>query len=596
MKIFPITIEKIHKLVNQRPLLFVAVLSGLAGLCLGLSNATWQVSVETGQVLAGIVKYPPDNPFYIYHLKVFSIINHISALLLFFLKSEIVVSFIISALLGIISFQAIGLFIYAINRNIFLSIVAVLFIYFADYAGNKVVYPIWLLGFPHTFGILGLSFVVLTIALLGNQCYRISLFFFGLAPCVHPSWGVWLYFITFIAILWDWNFAWQVLRKHYPYFIAGFAISVSLFTYQSYLIHNIPQIESSMNTRLLNSFIKYWDSHRIQFYWDPKAVKRHFCWGAFFGIYSVIAAFIGMKQFKSEKSLSFLFKIIMSAGIASLLLGLVTQLPPDKVPMYLLMFMPGRYINLNNITLVACILGLLTCYENKKYIMSYNLFVFFLLCSFFSRHPEVKEVCFGVILSWLACLTFRRLPGVNRLFLQRSHQVDYGVLALVFMAIFLSINIPREKYLHRFIVHKDGLMDRTNDEFYATVSKREGMILGTHYHPMISLRTRRPILADMASPNFFSYAPEAALIFDNILKKIYGIDLRIPPPQDCQHREIPPELYKDLWEKRTIEQWQKIRDEFGVTDILTSADWTLSLPVVAKSPDVILYQIPTTHQ
>lgn len=108
----------------------------------------------------------------------------------------------------------------------------------------------------------------------------------------------------------------------------------------------------------------------------------------------------------------------------------------------------------------------------------------------------------------------------------------------------------------------------------------------------IALGTRRPILADMASSNFFTYAPESAEFFDRILKEIYGIDLLMPPPLEFRHREIPYELYRDLWQNRTLAQWQIIGEDFKVTDILVDQDWELQLPIVAQTQEKRLYEIP----
>jgi hypothetical protein len=48
--------------------------SGLLGYFVGSRGfPEWQVPVETAQVLAGIVRYPPDNPFLIYHLKLWTV-------------------------------------------------------------------------------------------------------------------------------------------------------------------------------------------------------------------------------------------------------------------------------------------------------------------------------------------------------------------------------------------------------------------------------------------------------------------------------------------------------------------------------------------
>ena len=43
----------------------VLLVSGLIGAIVGAwLYPTWHVAVETAQVVAGIVTYPPDNPFY----------------------------------------------------------------------------------------------------------------------------------------------------------------------------------------------------------------------------------------------------------------------------------------------------------------------------------------------------------------------------------------------------------------------------------------------------------------------------------------------------------------------------------------------------
>ena len=49
---------------------------------------------------------------------------------------------------------------------------------------------------------------------------------------------------------------------------------------------------------------------------------------------------------------------------------------------------------------------------------------------------------------------------------------------------------------------------------------------------------------------------------------------------------------RTLWENRTRAEWQDIRREFGVTDILTDSGWRLHLPVIARSDDYMLYGIP----
>jgi hypothetical protein len=166
------------------------------------------------------------------------------------------------------------------------------------------------------------------------------------------------------------------------------------------------------------------------------------------------------------------------------------------------------------------------------------------------------------------------------------------MLLAAFLAALLLINSPREKFLHRFLVHPGDFKNRTNNEFYGGIGEREGLLLTTHYSSLISLKTGRPILVDMASPNTIMYAPQSGPAFNNILKRVYGVDLLVPPAPEYRHKEIRPELYKRLWEQRTTAEWREIGMEFGVTDVLTPADWRLSLPAAAEGEGMVLYEIP----
>ena len=54
----------------------VLIVSGVLGFAVGaIKFPTWQVAVESAQVVAGIVQYPAGNPFYIYHVKLWTILT-----------------------------------------------------------------------------------------------------------------------------------------------------------------------------------------------------------------------------------------------------------------------------------------------------------------------------------------------------------------------------------------------------------------------------------------------------------------------------------------------------------------------------------------
>ena len=86
-----------------------------------------------------------------------------------------------------VSFQALSVLVWAVSRDGLLAIGVPALILYSRAAEHGAVYPISLMGTDHTYGVLGLSTVVLVVALLGAGCVRIGGFLLGMAPAVHAS-------------------------------------------------------------------------------------------------------------------------------------------------------------------------------------------------------------------------------------------------------------------------------------------------------------------------------------------------------------------------------------------------------------------------
>ena len=105
--------------------------------------------------------------------------------------SELTLSLIVSGVQGMLTFQALALFVYALSRDILLAVGAAALIFFTRSAEYGTVYPLFLLGTEHTYGVVGLSTGVLAVAMLGAGWYRAGALLLGMAPCIHPSLGSW---------------------------------------------------------------------------------------------------------------------------------------------------------------------------------------------------------------------------------------------------------------------------------------------------------------------------------------------------------------------------------------------------------------------
>ena len=160
----------------------VLIASGAIGFHLGYARFfDWQIPVESAQVLAGIVRYPEETPFYVHHLKLWTILHQVCAVFLRAGVSEIALSKLVSGVLGMVSLQALALFTFALSgRAVESSAAAVLFfVSGVTYAGA--VYPIFLMGVPFTYGVVGLSLMVLIAALIGSGLHRTGAFLLGRA-------------------------------------------------------------------------------------------------------------------------------------------------------------------------------------------------------------------------------------------------------------------------------------------------------------------------------------------------------------------------------------------------------------------------------
>jgi hypothetical protein len=136
--------------------------------------------------------------------------------------------------------------------------------------------------------------------------------------------------------------------------------------------------------------------------------------------------------------------------------------------------------------------------------------------------------------------------------------------------------------------------DRAHDPIFATASRERGMLLTGNGLRLIQLRSRRPVLVDGGGLDGLAYSLDAGPELNRILRDVYGLDL-LNPPADGEGRgsgTIPPNTNRAVWERYSIDRWREIRRTYDVTQVLTSSDWQLQLPVRAATPEMRLYHIP----
>ncbi len=518
---------------NPSRVLWVLGLTGTIGFALGaFGYPTWQAAVESAQVVAGIVHYPTENPFYIYHTKAWTLLHQICALGLGLGTSERILSIFLSGLLGMVSFQALGMVVFALSDNVPGAALAPALIFYSKTAEGGLIYGISLMGTPTTPGALGLGWILLALALLASGSYRLGGLLLGVSPALHPVLGAWGNLVAGLAWVGADRELRQSLRKSWRTLCVGYGVAALSWVTHLWLTYDVPKIGSPEATAYLVAFVRHWDPHRHAFPLHSPSLLA-------IGL-SLFLSLLWLTSLRRDlpKEASFLLRTLCASALVGGALAGVHWLPPEKVPSLLLISMPARLTNLNVLAFPALALGLLARYGIR-----------------FSagRHP-------------------------------------WTLWVVVLITAFVGV----KSYVRSDLRHQP-LRDWRDDPLFSEAARGEGLLLTCPDTHLLQLRTRRPILLDPSELDCLPYVLEAGPEMNRILQQVYGEDLLDPSeavrntPPDAGVLAGPTKV---LWESRTPAQWRQIRSEFGVTQVITTSGWKLQLPEVIRHGEYVLYQIP----
>jgi hypothetical protein len=584
-------------------------LSGLLGFWLGMACApNWQVAVETAQVIAGLVTYPAGNPFYIYHLQLWSALTEVLAVLLRLGLSEVTLSEILSGVLGMVSVQALTMCVYALSRDLGLAIGAAFVIFLSRAAEFGGVYPIDLMGTTHTYGILGLSMLVLTAGLFGSGCYRLGGFLLGVAPALHPSMGIWLGLIVAICVATDFGTLGRQLRPALPWFLAGGALTAASLAVHLVRASEVARVPDAVADRYLATFVTFWDGHRRPAPLNNRGVYLNL------GILPVALTWLIAYAHDLSSGAGFLLRFVVVSGVLGIAGVFVSWMPADRVPELLQILMPLRVLNIAAMMFVAVLFGLIGVYRRTAAGQAIALVMIAglllgdrsqlwallpdrVLGAFENAGIANAVPLLRVIAIAAAAVTLYPLasgPGAHRAAttgterhrgLRRSiAAARIGLTAALLLSAVPALMVRGPRAL-RF-------PDRTHDPIFATAAAGGGLLLTGNALHLIQLRTRRPVLLDGGALDVLPYSLDAGPAMDRILRDVYGIDLFHPGEADVGAGVIPSGINRHVWEGYSRERWREIRRTYNVTQVMTDQGWRLDLPLIVQSRRLRLYEIP----
>lgn len=684
----------------------VLFFSGLCGLLLGL-HCGWQIAVESAQAVAGIAAYPADNPFYMYHIKSWTLLHQVPAALLLCGMPETWVSTLLSGLIGTIGFQAIALCALAISQNRLLAAALPIVCHITNACRDlESVHQVRLISNEcwMTYGVFGASYILYAWSLLGVGYRRSGAFLLGLAPAVHPVLGAWCLAIGAMALVWEERRHLNMLRPELRWLAAGLGLTCGSFAVQWTLSRGLPAADVELARDLAAIFTRDWDNHRVRVPLQHFVVISAACTTALAGIYLRFG-----RSSLPDRSIVLLRCLAISAP-AGLLLSLLTNCQ-QYLPMPLVMAMPGRFNDvvalafpvlvlsllarqrgnlamhaLLSLVLVYCLLKTNMMITHRIYVPSAPKVMAALALGLLLVSPRLADGCstarlwnaaswhglraivlaclFAAAYAWrrdrvmaqticvaaLAIVALSHSPGLWRRVAAGAigWRVAPALLWLIDAACLLKIAaavvgpsftlavaagavcLARKEWLP-VVAQSRGLAagfriaslaalggicvvvaggklvgeatagqarlrNWTNDPVLAAVSRGSGLTLTASRIDLVQLQTRRGVLLYGAAMNQLTYVPASAPKINEILQKVYGEDMLAPRPADwvrCGGLMI--DSGRRLWADRDVEEWVRLAREFGFTDVVTYADWTTKLPLVARNTKYALYHVPDSQ-
>jgi hypothetical protein len=586
----------------RRGITATLVVSGLAGYYVGSRGfPEWQVPVETAQVIAGLVHYPYGNPFLIYHLQLWTVLHQVCAALLSLGASEIRLSTILSGVTGMLSFQALALTVRAFGAATWLSTLAAILIFTSRAAEYGVRYPIFLLGSSHTYGSVGLSLVVLVVALVGNGTYAAGLFLLGVAPSIHPSLGVWLALIAGLALLSNPDVLRQSVLPRWRWFAAGVLVSAASLSLHLWSARAVPAIDPASAARYLDAFTALWDEHR-----QPMGFANA---GVALNAAAFAVGLLWLTAFRTHvpAASGFILRFAVTSAVVSIGCVAMSHLPPERLPGMLVVLMPTRVVNVNAMLFAALVFGLTCAYRQAWWARALMVALVAalllnhqgLLSSRFhqttvlSTEPrlltlEVLLAAAGMLVAGAAWVEWSARRGQPRPRARRSIRVATDLAVIIITAAALGPDIARLPPR----LGAGTFRDRTNDGLFATAARGSGLLLTGGDMHLVQLRTRRPVLIDGGGLDGLPYAIAGAPAVERILRDVYGMEFFHPPDEARGIGMIPSGFNQRVWEQYSAERWREIRRAYNVTEVLTYNNWMLRLPIVAQNGSYLLYEIP----
>lgn len=597
----------------------------------------WDENFEFAQTMTGQVAYPDGHPFKVYTLGAFNLQIYLSALVVYFFPSPIVLC-AIRNFLFILASTVPQFFLGAViaRRAIAGHVTALLFLSGIHLAFDGS-YPLFVWPGMFSNGHIGTGFALICVALLVARRYAVGGFLCGLLPAVHLGQAPTVFVLLALqaaTVLWRKDSA--SFRSLAVWFLVGASLSVTCYVVTRTFAAE-PLAEGAYATQ--GGSAAYW-SGRISGHDMHRSVpvgNSHLVTVGFL-LLSAITLIEFRRGRTTERQLWCAFYGLTIVAIVYAIMAIHLFLGPDT-PYLLLGWLPYRLYNHLPPILLALVAGF--CFRRSTTVfiglvpsMAMALLVVVprtldrslpqVSARYFATGEWAMFLLYGAVVFAVmreisvarsrengpsgSALSFGRefiipaapLLGVS-LVLAPFHQFGAAMIVAGGLIMVLIIKgeplrasiVLRERAVQQFAAltvmvaaatmffeqasaHEQlpvGSFEHAIAEYLNNSGEPGAMLLSAPYQLLLQAQTGHPVLVDMATGFYGSYRPSLGGVTNAIYTEIYSIDFTRPPEDQGPD-------WKTVWAGRGPEEWKRLGQRWGFRYVVARTGTTVNLPVV----------------
>lgn len=427
------------------------------------------------------------------------------------------------------------------NSRVLSFLISFLIILLKKNFGGDLDYPTLIFS-EHSNGLIAQAMFTMIFGFFINNNYKLGIFFSIISISIHFTVGLWIFSIVFLCFF--------INNKYYKDFIFKkknlYIFLLSFLTlFLSFFIHYLQKVpfEIIKNLDDYKTYMEVWDSHRTGY----GAYQRFFSISYIIKtLILIISMFLFFLLKLNNHKIRFGITALLMHCLLSLTIYILYKYFYVLFPEIIIRTIPTRFFTLHSVIGWPIIFSFLYIFckkISKSYINSKYIFNFFLLIVIFHGIQHYSNF-------------IERYKGVN-----------------------LNISL----YNSQIKLNEFWLKIKNN--------KIKGYVLGSGGEPCVKTLAiaKKPLFFCAEGFDLLPYFPEASGYVKEISENVYGVSFHNPEIKylgGIMDIEL-----KKAFEKKSSEDWQNLKKNYFITQLVVPKDWKINLNVITTNKKYSYYVI-----